>query len=88
VEVPCLVDGMGVQPTVVGDLPPQLAALNRTMINVQELATLGGVRGDRAAIHHAVLLDPLTAAACDLDQIHRMVDDLFAAEAAWLPQFA
>jgi len=88
VEVPCLADAMGVQPTVVGDLPLQLAALNRTMINVQELATYGGIRGDRDAIHHAVLLDPLTAAICDMDEIHRMVDELFAAEAAWLPQFA
>ncbi len=88
VEVPCLADGMGVQPTVVGALPPQLAALNRTMINVQELATQGGVRGDREAVVHAIMLDPLTAAVCTLDQIRRMVDDLFAAEAPWLPQFS
>ena len=88
VEVPCLVNGMGVQPTVVGDLPPQLAALNRTMINVQELATYGGVRGDREAVTHAVMLDPLTAAVCTLDQIRQMVIELFEAEARWLPQFA
>ncbi len=88
VEVPCLVDGMGVQPTVVGDLPPQLAALNRTMINVQNLATEGGIRGDREAVVHAAMLDPLTAAVCTLDDIRRMTNELFAAEAAWLPQFA
>jgi alpha-galactosidase len=88
VEVPCLADSMGVQPTVVGALPPQLAALNRAMIAVQELATLGGLHRDREAVHQAVLLDPLTAAVCDLDAAHRMVDDLFAAEAGWLPQFA
>ncbi len=88
VEVPCLVDAMGVQPTVVGDLPPQLAALNRTMINVQELATYGGVHGDREAVRHAVMLDPLTGAVCALDDIRRMTDDLFAAEEEWLPQFA
>jgi len=87
VEVPCLADQMGVQPTVVGDLPEQLAGLNRTMINVQALAALGGVTGNREAIHHAVLLDPLTAAVCDMDQIHAMVDELLAAEATWLPQF-
>jgi alpha-galactosidase len=87
VEVPCLADDMGVQPTMVGALPLQLAALNRTMINVQELAADGGVRGDRDAIHHAVLMDPLTAAVCDMDQIHRIVDQLFAAEADLLPQF-
>ncbi len=87
VEVPCLADAMGVQPPVVGDLPSQLAALNRTMINVQELATYGGVHGDREAVRHAVMLDPLTAAVCTLTDIRRMTDDLFAAEAAWLPQF-
>ena len=87
VEAPCLADGMGVRPTVVGALPSQLAALNRTNINVQELATWGGVRGDREAVVHAVMLDPLTAAVCALDQIRAMVDDLFRAEAAWLPQF-
>ncbi len=88
VEVPCLVDAMGVQPTVVGELPVQLAALNRTMINVQELATYGGVHGDREAVVHAVMLDPLTAAVCTLDQIRRMADELFAAEEPWLPQFS
>jgi alpha-galactosidase len=88
VEVPCLADASGIQPTHVGLLPPQLAALNRTMINVQELATQGGVSGDREAVHHAVLLDPLTAAVCDMDQIHQMVDELLTAEAAWLPQFS
>jgi alpha-galactosidase len=88
VEVPCLVDGMGVQPTVVGVLPAQLAALNRTNINVQELATYGGLHGDREAVVHAVMLDPLTGAVCTLDDIRRMTGDLFAAEAPWLPQFA
>ena len=88
VEVPCLADGAGVQPTVVGALPPQLAALTRAMISVQELATLGGTRGDREAVHQAVLVDPLASAVGDLNALHRMVDELFAAEAAWLPQFA
>jgi alpha-galactosidase len=87
VEVPCLVNGMGVQPTVVGALPLQLAALNRTNINVQELATYGGIHGDREAIVHAVMLDPLTAAVCTLDQLRSMTEELFAAEQAWLPQF-
>jgi len=87
VEVPCLVDALGVQPTVVGDLPPQLAALNRTMVNVQDLATYGGVHGDREAVHHAVMLDPLTGAIGALADIRRMTDDLFAAEEEWLPQF-
>jgi len=44
-------------------------------------------RGDREAVHHAVMLDPLTAAACTLPQIHAMTDELLAAQTRWLPQF-
>ncbi len=88
VEVPCLVDGNGVQPCVVGELPPPLAAVNRTNINVQELAVRGALRGDKELIRQAIALDPLTAAVCTLPQIWAMVDELFAAQAPWLPQFA
>jgi alpha-galactosidase len=87
VEVPCLVDGNGIQPTAIGTLPPQLSALNRTNINVQELIVEASLTGAVEAIHHAVMLDPLTAAVCTLPQIHSMVDELLAAEAQWLPQF-
>ena len=88
VEVPCLVDGNGIQPTAVGHLPTQLAAVNRTCINVQELIVEAALSGDTEAVHHAVMMDPLTAAVCTLPQIHAMVDEMLAAQAAWLPQFA
>jgi alpha-galactosidase len=88
VEVPCLVDGNGIQPTRVGRLPTQLAGLNRTNVNVQELIVEAARCGSREAVHHAVMLDPLTAAACTLPSIHKMVDELLAAEAQWLPQFS
>lgn len=87
VEVPCLVDGSGIQPTRVDGYPPQLAALNRTNINVQELIVHAALSGDVDAIHHAVLLDPLTAAVCTLPQIHAMVGEMFEAQRRWLPQF-
>jgi alpha-galactosidase len=87
VEVPCLVDGNGIQPTAVGALPTQLAALNQTNVNVQELAVKAALTGDIEAVYHAVMLDPLTAAVCTLDQIRAMVDELLAAQAQWLPQF-
>ncbi|MBI3942403.1 MAG: alpha-glucosidase/alpha-galactosidase [Chloroflexi bacterium] len=87
VEVPCLVDGNGIQPTSIGDLPPQLAALNRTNINVQELIVEAALTGNREAIFHAVALDPLTAAVCTLPQIHDMVDEMLEKQAQWLPQF-
>lgn len=87
VEVPCLVDASGIQPTFVGNLPPQLAALNRTNINVQSLIVEAALTGDTDAVYHAVMIDPLTAAVCTLPQIHHMVTDMLAAEEQWLPQF-
>ncbi len=87
VEVPCLVDASGIQPTYVGALPPQLAALNRTNINVQELIVHAALSGDSEAVHHAVMLDPLTAAICTLPQIRAMTTELLEAQARWLPQF-
>ncbi len=88
VEVPCLVDGNGVQGVVIGELPKQLAAVNRTNINVQELVVEASLSGDRDAVHHAVMLDPLTAAVCTLPQIHTMVDEMLEAQSRWLPQFS
>jgi alpha-galactosidase len=87
VEVSCLVDANGVQPTYVGNIPPQLAALNRTNINVQELIVEAALTGDTEAVHHAVMLDPLTAAVCTLPQIRAMVGEMLDAQAQWLPQF-
>ncbi len=85
VEVPCLVDRNGVQPTSVGELPVQLAALNRTNIGVQELAVRAALTGDRENVYQAVALDPLTAALLTLDEIHAMTDELFDAHAPLLP---
>ncbi len=87
VEVPCLVDANGVQPTSIEHYPPQLAALNRTNINVQELTVEAALSGDVNTVHHAIMLDPLTAAVCTLPQIHSMVDEMLEAQARWLPQF-
>ncbi len=85
VEVPCLVDDRGVNPCSVGELPPQLAALNQTNIDVHRLAVKAGLEHDQNALRQAVKLDPLTAAACTLDEIGAMVDDLLAANAEYLP---
>jgi alpha-galactosidase len=88
VEVPCLVNANGVQPVKVGPLPPQLAALNRTNINVQELIVEAALTGSKEAVYHAVMLDPLTSAVCTLPQIHELVDKMLAAEEQWLPKLA
>src|ERR671917_284080 len=81
VEVPCLVDRNGVQPTAIGALPLQLAALNRTNIAVQTLAVQAASTGNRDNVHHAVALDPLTSALLTLEQIRAMTEELTAAHA-------
>jgi alpha-galactosidase len=87
-EVPCLVDASGIQPTFIGDLPPQLTALMRTNINVQELTVQALMTENREHIYHAAMMDPHTAAELDLDQIWSLVDDLLRAHDGWLPEWA
>ena len=85
VETACLVDTNGVQPTVVDDVPPQLIALMRTNINVQELTVRALVDQRRDHIYHAAMMDPHTGAELDLDQIYALVDELLSAHSDWLP---
>ena len=87
VEVPCLVDRNGIQPTKIGALPPHLAALMQTNINVQALTVEAALTGKREHIYHAAMLDPHTAAELSLDQIWSMVDELIDAHGDWLPEF-
>jgi len=87
VEVPCLVDKNGIQPTKIGTLPPHLAALMQTNINVQSLVVEAALTGKREHIYHAAMLDPHTAAELSLDQIWSLVDDLIAAHGHWLPEY-
>ncbi|GBG05970.1 alpha-glucosidase/alpha-galactosidase [Paenibacillus agaridevorans] len=87
VEVPCLVNGSGVTPTYVGDLPPQCAALNRTNINTQLLTIEAAISGKKEHIYHAAMLDPHTAAELSIDEIISMCDDLIEAHGDWLPVF-
>jgi alpha-galactosidase len=79
VEVPCVVDRNGVQPTRIGALPPQLAGMSRIHVAVQELVVNAVLHGQREHIYHAAMLDPLVAASMPLDQIWAMVDELIAA---------
>jgi len=87
VEVPCLVDKNGVQPIHIGSLPPHLAALMQTNVNVQALTVEAALTGKRDHIYHAAMLDPHTAAELDLDQIWNLVDDLIEAHGDWLPAY-
>ncbi len=87
VEVPCLIDENGLQPTHIGALPPQLAALMQTNLNVQGLTVEAALTGKREHIYHAALLDPHTAAELDPDQIYKLVDALITAHGDYLPAY-
>jgi alpha-galactosidase len=79
VEVPCMVDRNGVQGCYVGELPEQLAALNRTSINVQLLTIEAAFTGRREAVYHAAMLDPHTGSELTLDEIRSLCDEMFEA---------
>lgn len=79
VEVPATVDRLGVHPHHVGALPPQLAALNRSFLNVVELTVAAALQEDPEHIRHAAMADPATAAALTVDQIWSLCDAMTAA---------
>ncbi len=87
VEVKCLVDRSGVNPCYVGALPEQLAALNRTNINVQNLTIQAARERKKDLVYMAAYLDPHTSAELSLDDIKSLCDDLFEAHSGWLPEY-
>ena len=87
VEVPCLVNGYGINPCHVGALPVQCAALNMTNINVQLLTIEAAVTQKKEHIYQAAMFDPHTASELDIDTIKKMVDDLIEAHGDFLPKY-
>jgi len=87
VEVSCLVDSSGIQGCSVGSLPEQLAALNRTYINVHLLTIEAAITGKKEHIYHAAMLAPHTRAELTLDEIRNMCDDLIEAHGDMIPKF-
>ncbi|MCX6876262.1 MAG: alpha-galactosidase [Verrucomicrobia bacterium] len=87
VEVPIYVDRLGLHPTVVGNLPPQCAALNMSNVLVQGLTVEASFSGDPELVMQAVAMDPLTAAVLTLKEIREMVAEMLEAEQKYLPQF-
>ena len=82
-----MVDGNGIQATGIGALPPQLAAMMKTNINVQELTVAALTEENREHIFHAAMFDPHTAAELDVAQIRTMTSDLLTAHRDWLPEW-
>lgn len=87
VEVPVFVDKDGLHPVHVGAIPAQCAMLTGLSSQIEEMAVAGALSGDPRMIYHAILNDPLTAAVLAPAEIKQMVNDMFAQNAAYLPQF-
>lgn len=76
VEIPCFVDAEGIHPCYVGELPEQLAALNRSNISEQILMAKAVNEKKKDFIYQAVMMDPFAGAQCTLEQIHNMMTEL------------
>jgi alpha-galactosidase len=86
VEIPCLVNGTGLHKVHVGALPPQIAALNRTFLNVAELTVDAALSEDPGQLRRAMMLDPNAAASISLDAIDQLCDELVEAHRGLLPK--
>ena len=87
VEVACMVDRNGIQPTRFGALPAQMAAISASNMSMIERAATAAVERSKEAAIHALLLDPLTAAVCSPAEIKALTLEMFAAEKAFLPGY-
>jgi len=87
VEVACLVDKRGIQPTHFGALPSQLAALDYAHMAFHDLAVTAVLEQNREAAMHALMVDPLTSAVCSLEEIRQMFSEMVAAQRPYLPEF-
>jgi alpha-galactosidase len=88
VEVRCIADEHGITPQAVGPLPPQLAALIQTNVNVQALTVEAALTGSREHVYHAAMLDPHTGADLTLPEIHELVDRLLEAHGELVPELS
>ena len=86
VEVACLIDRNGIHPTYFGELPPQLAALNRSNMAVYDMTVRAIMNRSYEMAEQALMLDPLTSAVCSLEEIRKMFAELYEAEKAYIPK--
>ncbi len=87
VEVPCLVDGSGITPCHMGELPLQLAAMNASNIYAQLLTIQAAATLEKKYIYNAAMMDPLTGSELNIKDIYAMVDELLEAHKDWLPEY-
>ncbi len=83
--MPCTVDDSGIKPMTIGEIPPQLAALIQTNVNVQSLTVQAVLKGNREHVYHAAMVDPHTSAELSLEQIWELVDEMLSAHGNMIP---
>lgn len=84
VETPVVVDGGGIHPVHVGELPVAIAELLRRETTTAQLCVDAVVEGDRAKALQCLLLDPVIP---DIDTGRKILDDYLVSYKAYLPQF-
>ncbi len=87
VEVACMIDANGINPTRYGALPPQMAAICASNMGMYDLGATAAIERSKEAAIHSLLLDPLTAAVCSPREIQEMTLEMFDAEAEYLPGY-
>ncbi|MBI5831590.1 MAG: alpha-glucosidase/alpha-galactosidase [Armatimonadetes bacterium] len=88
IEIPGYVDRNGLNMTHIGELPLGCAAMLSSTVWVQRLAVEAAVKGDLTLLRQAMLMDPLTGAVCNPEEVWQLVDEMLVAQAQWLPQYA
>lgn len=87
VEVACMIDRNGINPTIYGELPPQMAGICRSNMSMFDLAAQAAIEKSKELAAYALMLDPLTSAACTPSQIKEMTEKIFVAEKKYLKGF-
>jgi alpha-galactosidase len=87
VEVATMIDSNGLNPCRYGALPPQMAHLCASNMAMFDLGATAIIEKSLDAAVHALMLDPLTSAILCPAEIKKMAEELFTAEAKFLPGF-
>ncbi len=87
VEVACMIDGNGINPTMYGDLPPQMAGICRSNMSMFDLGAQAAIEKSKELAAYSLMLDPLTSAMCTPAQIKEMTEKLFKVQKKYLKGF-
>lgn len=74
-------------PCYIGEIPEQLAGLNRTNISSQLMTIEAAISGKKEHIYQAALLDPHTSAELSIDDTIKLCNELIEAHGEMLPAY-